>query len=483
MAITLRGADSVYDTFPPAQVPIPATTQSGDLGVLSFCGQTSFPAVPPVGWTLVTSVEYSASMTMWVWSKTMDVGEASTELAVETEGSTQKSGVTLVVLGGAGTVLAFQSAMGGNTSPAVAATGDRVHLSFWHQRGGTENLPGTIQPPATLTLLDEAMGTGGGQVSSAVAGDLTTTAVDLAAGSWTTTQTNAGTIVVNVAVEVLAEPPASGNKIGIWNATTQTIEPLSPHVWEASTETMAPLTIAGVYNQAPPAGLVDTLIYPVIAAHRGGADEGPQNTMTAFDLIAPGNPGTVLECDVQLNADQMLVMAHDTTVNGTPVASITDAQWATLTQEWPAWFENPPAPRSWWHELATAWGGTNILMPEMKGSDPDVVDALVGDILSRGLERDVILQSFNFSFASEAALAGIETCYLTNTPNYPNLISAGIGHIGVEKGSATAQLITDAHAQGLKVWVYTVNSVSERDALIGLGADGIFTNKPTTLGL
>ena len=39
-------------------------------------------------------------------------------------------------------------------------------------------------------------------------------------------------------------------------------------------------------------------------------------------------------------------------------------------------------------------------------------------------------------------------------------------------------LVADAHRRGLKVLVYTVDEVSDGDALAAMGVDGIFTNRP-----
>ncbi|MNH19997.1 Glycerophosphoryl diester phosphodiesterase [compost metagenome] len=41
-----------------------------------------------------------------------------------------------------------------------------------------------------------------------------------------------------------------------------------------------------------------------------------------------------------------------------------------------------------------------------------------------------------------------------------------------------AELVADAHRRGLRVLVYTVDEVSDRDTLAAMGVDGIFTNRP-----
>jgi glycerophosphoryl diester phosphodiesterase len=59
--------------------------------------------------------------------------------------------------------------------------------------------------------------------------------------------------------------------------------------------------------------------------------------------------------------------------------------------------------------------------------------------------------------------------------------------VAVELGASTLnlsdefvdeRLVADAHARGLKVWVYTVNHPDEMARMRALGVDGIFTDYP-----
>ena len=50
--------------------------------------------------------------------------------------------------------------------------------------------------------------------------------------------------------------------------------------------------------------------------------------------------------------------------------------------------------------------------------------------------------------------------------------------VGLRGSSITPDLIAQAHAHGLPVFVYTVDDPAEVDAMVEAGVDGIITNKP-----
>ena len=74
-----------------------------------------------------------------------------------------------------------------------------------------------------------------------------------------------------------------------------------------------------------PEHLFDTRSFAIIA-HRGGAEEAPENTLLAFEKAQAIDPKVILEFDVHLTKDKVPVIIHDSTVDRTtdgsgPVAS------------------------------------------------------------------------------------------------------------------------------------------------------------------
>ena len=62
--------------------------------------------------------------------------------------------------------------------------------------------------------------------------------------------------------------------------------------------------------------MLDSLTRPIIFAHRGASAHAPENTLAAFSLaVTLGSPA--IELDVQLSADDSVVVFHDPSVERT----------------------------------------------------------------------------------------------------------------------------------------------------------------------
>lgn len=477
--MAVRGGSSKASSVTPITIQIPYTARIGDTAFVALTGISERPSPMP-SWALRHTEVFSETMTTWLYSKTIESGDQGLMLAIAPAGDVQKFAASIIVIGGelkGGELIAAHS--GNNLTPGVDTTVPSITLSFWAQRGGTPN--SSVVAPAPLTVRSLALGSGGGQVSSGVAADLVPRTGWVGDKSWITDQTNLGTICLTVTVRAQYAGPSADYRKTLSVMRSGVEKLVSPFVKIGAS--LIPLQIVGLPYKDPTPGMVDAIVYPVIAAHRGGADEGPENTMTLFDMTAPSLPRTLLECDLNYNASNSLVITHDTDIAGEAISGMLDSRWEEMRQAWPTWSTEPPVARSWWQQLASAWGKKRVLMPEMKGTNDAIVDALLGDILSRNMRRDVIVQSFTFAWVAAAAAVGMEACHNTNSPNFPALVNAGIRHIGVAKTSVTPSMVNAAHINGIRVWVYTVNTVLERNSLIDIGVDGIFSNKPTLLQL
>jgi glycerophosphoryl diester phosphodiesterase len=242
---------------------------------------------------------------------------------------------------------------------------------------------------------------------------------------------------------------------------------------------------------------------PVAIAHRGSRLLWPENTMEAFSgAVRLGYRH--LETDLRVTGDGVLVCLHDPTVDRTtdgsgPVTELTFDELSSLD--------------AGYRHMAIdgrAFRGRGIRVPTLEEAVlafPDasfVVDLkaenLVGplhDLIERlGLHDRLIVGSFSDRRLQEfrEASAGRVATSTGATLARSWLVASRVGR-GVS-GEASAlqlprhsrglrvidrRLIESAHAHGLQVHVWTVNSRLEMAELLDLGVDGIITDRPDVL--
>lgn len=236
--------------------------------------------------------------------------------------------------------------------------------------------------------------------------------------------------------------------------------------------------------------------YPVYAAHRGGAP-GPEETLYAYQQSYALNPAFAAEGDMWLLADGGIAFCHDSTIDRTAdpssefttgdVASFTTPEWNSILFAPDATSEDfTPRPGMTLADLIAEYGpssGRNrLLVPEINTSQSSA--PFIAAIKSGGIADRTIVQSFSLTKAQEAAAAGLEAMFVIQsgvTPDWPAYKTAGINHVSMNKTLLTQTNINDAHAAGLKVWVFTVNTTAERDSWLAMGVDAFFSDQPSVL--
>lgn len=225
---------------------------------------------------------------------------------------------------------------------------------------------------------------------------------------------------------------------------------------------------------------VDTLSSPTIVAHRGGANKFPESSVEAFKAVSDTN--FPLEMDLRSLDDGTLVPQHDPTVDRNmlgltgPVGSVTLEKWR-LAKIKGVNGQTAGTPTTW-EEILDNFGGTTILVPEIKESSIDL-DRFIASIVDRGLERSVIVQSFDLEICKQLAASGLHVLYLfgKEQPSPHEIKSFGIDFVGPAK-SVEADYLRSLQDAELKVWPWTVNESAAVQKLIDGGADGVFTDDP-----
>jgi len=231
-----------------------------------------------------------------------------------------------------------------------------------------------------------------------------------------------------------------------------------------------------------------------IASHRGGGATAPENTIPAISAALAAGFDYV-EVDVALTSDGHAVLMHDASVDRTTdghglLADLTFEHVRSLDAG--AWFD--PSFRG--TQVPTFAEFLDVLaetsrraLVELKGEwDAASVTRLADELAARDLEQRAILSSFDARTLALAAAASEETPRLLILKHLPDDVVRAITEAGARGMIASRasvlerpEVIDEAHAAGLRVVVYTLNSDDQWDAATALGVDGIVTDDPGTL--
>lgn len=250
-------------------------------------------------------------------------------------------------------------------------------------------------------------------------------------------------------------------------------------------------------------------------AHRGASGHAPEHTFPAYDrAIRMGTD--FIEQDLQMTADGVLVVMHDTTLDRTargPKANCTGAVGTkTLAQlktcDMGSWFNEAYPDKAdpdyvgleipTLREVFARYGHRVNYYIETKSPSlyPEMEDELLSlmdefHLLKPARKRwQVLIQSF-----SETSLRQIDAA----APELPlvQLVSGSATSdeirvdaaevatyaegLGPSHRDVDAGVVEAAHRSCLAVHPYTVNDVDDMTRLIEIGVDGMFTNFPDKL--
>ena len=232
---------------------------------------------------------------------------------------------------------------------------------------------------------------------------------------------------------------------------------------------------------------------PAILAHRGASAYAPENTLAAFEL-ASRQRADGLELDAKLSADGQVVVIHDQSVDRT-----TDGHGRVGQMDFEAlrrldagsWYDSSfrgqkiPA----LEEVLERVGGQLLVNVELTNyaSPFDDLPRKVADLLKRGAhENNVLVSSFNpvallkcFRLLPLVPLGLL--VFAGQRGAWARLLFTALvphGTLHPHYRDATPNLIARVHRKGRRVFAYTVNQISDMQALFRSGVDGIFTDDP-----
>jgi glycerophosphoryl diester phosphodiesterase len=221
-----------------------------------------------------------------------------------------------------------------------------------------------------------------------------------------------------------------------------------------------------------------------VIAHRGASGHLPENTLPAYELaVALG--ADMIEIDLHRTRDAAVVITHDEDLAGLGGrGEIADASLAEVRALDAGRGERVPVLA----EVLDRFGPRIAFNLELKRGQRAEYAGVEADALaaveSRGiLERTIFSSFYDPVLARLRALSRDARLALLLSPQDAALPIERARRLGAEainpwRGLARRELIEAAHAEGLAVYVYTVDEEDEMRRLLALGVDGLFTNYP-----
>jgi glycerophosphoryl diester phosphodiesterase len=246
---------------------------------------------------------------------------------------------------------------------------------------------------------------------------------------------------------------------------------------------------------------------PLVIAHRGYSMLAPENTLTAFRFAIIAGADLV-ELDYHHSKDGVPVVIHDETVDRTTDAA---ERWSgkqiRVSSRSAAELQSLDA-GAWFHPMFSKLGLpllSEALDVIQKGS-VTLIERKAGDaatcvriLRERDLINHVVVQSFEWAYLRDfhaeeprqilGALGPPGTFQGRKLADEEKVLDSkwieAVKRLGarvvVWNRQVTAEAVREAHLQGLKVWIYTINEPELATWLLDLGVDGIITDNPSLI--
>lgn len=232
---------------------------------------------------------------------------------------------------------------------------------------------------------------------------------------------------------------------------------------------------------------------PIIIGHRGAAGEAPENTLASFAL-ALSQGAQAIELDVHITKDGEIVVCHDGTLDRTTNGSglICNQQWADIQRlDAGSWFsekfkgERIPLLSEVFDRVPK---GTLINVEVKHAYEGRMESALLAFLREVNRYEDVVVSSFDHKViqrlkrAEPALKVGLlYGANLIDHAAYAKLLEIEAYSLHPHHHSFDGADMALAKADGLAVYPYTVNELSDYQRMIIAGVTGIITDFPGRL--
>ncbi len=223
----------------------------------------------------------------------------------------------------------------------------------------------------------------------------------------------------------------------------------------------------------------------IVLAHRGAAGLRPENTLAAFDLACRDGADYV-ELDVQETADGEVVVFHDSDfmkLAGVNLkvwnATLPDLAQIDIGSRFAVEYSDQRAPLL--RDALRLCKGRAKVDIELKyyGHNERLVERVIEIVEQEEMQQQIVLMSLYPPFVSEAKrLRPTWTVGLLAAVAVGDLPGVSADFLAVNSGTATRSLIERAHQRGKPVYVWTIDNPVLMSYYLGMGADGLITNRP-----
>ncbi len=234
---------------------------------------------------------------------------------------------------------------------------------------------------------------------------------------------------------------------------------------------------------------------PYIIAHRGISAKFPENTLTAFEHAAQTDGIDMIELDVRLSKDEGVIVFHDRSLQRTSTGngparnySLEELKQFDAGSWFHSSFSNERIPTL--REVLLSVGKKLFVNIEIKSDwghrEPDgLVERKVLDVVEQcEMNNRVVFSSFNHHLVANlkkinpSSTTGVLFHMTRDMGKLPSKLALPVqASVYVcAKRELTPRAVRDAHAHGIAVYVYTLNSIKNAQKVLEMGVDGIMSN-------
>ncbi|MCP4078861.1 MAG: glycerophosphodiester phosphodiesterase [Planctomycetaceae bacterium] len=222
-----------------------------------------------------------------------------------------------------------------------------------------------------------------------------------------------------------------------------------------------------------------------IIAHRGASNEAPENTMAAIQQAIKDEADWV-EIDVQETVDDHIIVFHDSDfmkLAKNPLkiwdATLADVEAIDIGSWFDPKFSDQRAPTL--RDVLKACKGKIRVLIELKyyGHDVDLENRVAQIVEEEGMVDQIELMSLKLEAVTKMKkLRPTWRVGLLMSVATGNLKASEADFLAINGAFVDRDLIKKAHQRQQDVLVWTVNDAASMSTMIGMGVDGLITDKP-----